>query len=121
MQGYNDLDGRDAAYEYLNGLMNFGIECGAPGFTATITQYYYDVTKADLVLRKYMPTTNAFFTVQGAATEQLTIDDRTVTKATYQVTDDGALDVDGEENGAIVDPAGLARNTVGTPRTGFGK
>lgn len=119
MKHIDDIAGRDGGYEYPNGLMDFDVNCGDPGFTATISQYYYDITKESLTLRKYMPTTNAFFTINGAQTEQLTIDGRTVTKATYQVTDGGALDVDGVANGVIVDPAGLGRSAVGTPNTGI--
>ena len=39
-------------------------------------------------------------------------------KVVYQVTDGGALDLDGSANGTIVDPAGPARLATGTPDTG---
>lgn len=121
MKHAKDLAGRDSGFAYPNGLMDFDVNCGTPGFTATITQYYYDVSKSNLVLRKYMPTTNAFSTINGAKVEQSRIAGRTVTKATYKVTDGGVLDADGAVNGVIVDPAGLAEATVAAPNTGLSR
>lgn len=124
----------DEGYEYVNGLMDFTLSCGTPGYTTTIQQYYYDVLKDDLVLRKYNPNTGIYSTIDDAALEQVVVNDNTVTRVTYQVTDGGELDTDGLANGTIVDPAGLAGpagsgaggepettpQTVAAPNTGLG-
>lgn len=110
----------DSAFEYPVGLMNFTLTCEVGG-TATITQYYYGEYNASLmVARKYNSETNTYTTIQDAEITNTTIDGNSVLMVTYQVTDGGALDEDGEENGFIVDPAGPALNSVGTPNTGIG-
>ncbi len=111
----------DVNYEYPAGLMDFSIDCGTPGFVATISQYYYGVDDDDFIVRKYNPTTKEYFTVADAVISFTTIDGNPVTLATYQVTDGGELDLDGEANGVIVDPAGLAQVAVGVPNTGLGQ
>lgn len=98
----------DEGYRYVNGLMDFTLACGTPGFTSTIKQYYYGVTADELVLRKYNPNTQTYATIEDAVIEQVEINDNTVTVVTYEVTDGSELDLDGEENGMIHDPAGLA-------------
>lgn len=110
----------DSGYSYPLGLMDFSIECGTPGYVATIKQYYYDAAPASFLLRKYNSTTNSYATVSGVRIDTITIDGKQVTVATYQVKDGGALDEDAVENGTIVDPAGLAVSAVGAPNTGLG-
>lgn len=103
---------QDPGYDYANDLFDFEADCGTPGFTTTIKLYYYDVSKAGLVLRKFNPNTNTFFNLTGAphdaTLEERTIDGHTVTVATYQITDGGVLDMDGAVNGELADPVGLA-------------
>ena len=115
----------DTGYDYPFGLMNFTLYCQqversseeysysfvnedwAP--TATVTQYYYgtfDATK--LILRKYDSTTHTYQTITDAVITNITIDGQPVVKVVYSVTDGGPLDQDGEANGIIVDPSGLA-------------
>lgn len=109
----------DAGYDYLSGLVAFSSSCSGTGFSAQVVQYYYGVS-GNYVLRKYIPSTNAYFTVTGALIEKLTIGGQPVVKVTYQVTDGGVLDLDGVANGVIVDPVGLAVASVGVPNTGLG-
>jgi hypothetical protein len=98
----------DPGYDYPNGLLDFAVDCGASGFTATVTQYYYDVAPSQLSLRKYNPTSKTYSTVHAATITTKNVYGRTVTTVGYEVTDGGELDQDGVENGVIVDPAGLA-------------
>lgn len=98
----------DEDYRYVNGLMDFTLACGTPGFTSTIKQYYYGVTADELVLRKYNPNTQTYATIDDAMIEQVEINDNTVTVVTYEVADGSELDTDGETDGNITDPAGLA-------------
>jgi hypothetical protein len=98
----------DAGFSYPAGLMNFTINCGTPSFIATVNQYYYNATDSSFVLRKYNPNSHAYSTISSASLSQVTIGGQTLTKATFQITDGSALDMDGTANGVIVDPAGLA-------------
>jgi hypothetical protein len=106
---------QDFDYDYPEGLFNFTVSCAEDdGYTATIKQYYYGVRASNLVLRKYNSRTNTYFTINDATISSTYIGGEPVTVATYQVQDGGALDMDGQANGVIVDPAGLA---VETPRS----
>ncbi len=97
----------DADYEYPAGLMDFHLDCGEDGFTATVVQYYYGVS-GDFIVRKFKPNTG-YFTINSASVSDQTIADAQVKVVTYQVTDGGNLDLDGEVDGMIEDPAGLAQ------------
>ncbi len=98
---------QDDTYDYPAGFMNFTLNCGIDGFTAHVTQYYYGVS-GDFVVKKYNPNTQTYSTIQNASVADQTIASQQVKVASYQVTDGGELDIDGEENGFIVDPVGLA-------------
>lgn len=62
-----------------------------------------------------------YATIAGASISQQTINGHSVAVATYEITDGGELDMDGEVNGSIEDPAGIASSVVGAPNTGLGK
>lgn len=49
-----------------------------------------------------------------------TINNQQVLVATYQLTDNGVLDLD-PVTGKIVDPVGLGQAVVGMPNTGFNR
>ena len=112
---------KDSGYSYPQGLSDFTLSCGTPGYTRAITLYYYGVEKEGMVVRKYNPNTQGYSTIRTADLTQLSMGGQVVTVVTYQVTDGGELDVDGAANGAIVDPVGLGKLVVGVPNTGFGK
>ncbi len=119
-----ELDGgapNDVAYDYPNGLVGFNADCGQAGFTTTVTQTYFGVTPGEVTIRKYNPTTGAYFTIADAVLEQITIENQPATRVTYTVKDGSSRDADGLEDGLITDPAGLAVNVVGAPNTGLGK
>jgi hypothetical protein len=98
---------KDIGFDYPAGLVNFSADCGTPGHTTTVTLYFHGITDNNLVLRKYNPNTHAYTTVDAAVT-QTAISGEAATKVTYQITDGGALDTDGQTNGIITDPVGLA-------------
>ncbi len=118
----------DSKYTYPLGLLDFAVECGDnDGFTATVTQYFYDADINSFVLRKYLD--GQYTTVSGATFDMQTISGRQVLVVSYDVTDGGLLDADGVENGVIVDPAGPGVVTassstapgptvIGAPNTG---
>jgi hypothetical protein len=110
----------DSGFDYPAGLMGFTVNCGTPGYTTSVTQYYFGVTNDNFVLRKYKPNMTAYFNVNGATLSQVTIGGQMATKVVYQATDGGDLDIDGTANGTIVDPVGLAQSVVDVPNTGLG-
>jgi len=110
----------DSGFNYPVGLINFTADCGSQGFTTDVSLYYFGAPTDNLVLRKYNPTTNAYFAITDATITSETISGQTAMRATYQITDGGLLDTDGTANGTIVDPAGLALSAVGVPNTGLG-
>lgn len=113
------LEVQDPAYEYENGLWDFEADCGEPGQTTTITLYYYDVDPSDLILRKYNRNTGGYFTIEDASISSQTINNHSVAVVTYQITDNGELDMN-PDDGMIADPAGLASQVVAAPNTGLG-
>ena len=74
---------------------------------------------SDLVLRKHNPANGSYFTVADAVITDVIIGGLEAVRAVYTIVDGGTLDVDGEVNGVIVDPIGLASLAVGVPNTGF--
>lgn len=118
--------GSDTSYTYPLGLLDFTANCGTPGFTTTVTQYFYDPPAQDFTLRKFV--NGSYQTVSVANISTQTIGGRSVLVVSYQVTDGGALDDDGLANGVIVDPAGpavfspsgsSAASSAGAPNTGI--
>jgi hypothetical protein len=107
LEGESSNSAQDDDYSYPAGMMDFTLDCGSNGFTATINHYYYGET-GDYSLRKYNPTTDAYATIEGAVMTAMTIGGQNAIQANYQVTDGGELDIDGVVNGVIEDPAGLA-------------
>jgi hypothetical protein len=73
-----------------------------------VTQYYYETQTDNYVLRKYNPNTESYFTINDHTIEDVTVNGSQALRVTFEVTDGGELDVDGEANGEIIDPAGPA-------------
>jgi hypothetical protein len=95
-------------YSYPLGLVDFVLECQNSGDTITVTQYYYETQTDNYVLRKYNPNTESYFTINDHTIEDVTVNGSQALRVTFEVTDGGELDVDGEANGEIIDPAGPA-------------
>ena len=108
----------DSSYDYPNGMMDFNLDCGTPGFAADISQYYYKQDSKDLKLRKYNPATSAYATIDSASISTQSIAGQTVAKATYQVKDGSSLDLDNTVDGKIKDPSGLGAKTGDLAATG---
>lgn len=102
----SQLSAQDDSFEYANGLWDFEAECSSP--STTVSLFYYDVEKEGISVRKFNPNTKQFFTIENASLSERTIDGHLVTVATYNITDGGELDMDGQVDGAIKDPAGVA-------------
>lgn len=106
VQSESSNSAEDDSFDYPVGLMNFIADCGTPNFTANVQQYYFGFTDINSVVRKYNPTTQAYFDIEDAMKEYFTIG-TALTKVSFQVTDGDILDMDDTANGVITDPAGL--------------
>lgn len=103
-----NLEAQDTEFDYGNSLLDFTADCGAPGATTTVKIFYHDVSEAGATARKYDPRTESYTPIETATLSVETIDSQPATVISYEVTDGQSLDIDGEENGVIVDPIGLA-------------
>lgn len=112
-------DSSDSGFDYLSGLVNFTASCDTPGQSTTVKLYYYHLDDDDFNLRKYNPNTNTYQALDDAEISLETIFGNQVLVASYEVKDGGSRDVDGLEDGTIVDPVGLASEAVGSPNTGL--
>lgn len=107
---------QDSAYNYTSGFVNF-TATGCDDDQTAVQLYYHGVSPSSLTLRKYNPTTNAYFTITSANLSALSAPlDGTL--ASYTIVDNDDLDINAT-NGVITDPVGLAGQTVGSPNTGL--
>lgn len=104
---------QDSGYTYPAGLVNFTATCES----ATVKLFFYGESDS-LTVRKFFPNTNTYSTISSASKSTQTIGGQAATVVTYTVTDGGELDVDGADNGVIVDPVGLGQ-VQGLSETGF--
>lgn len=107
----------DAGYTYAGGLVSFDADCTSSG--TQVVLYQYGVSADDIVVRKFNPATGAYFTIDGATINNVTINGQQVVKAVYTIVDNGALDLN-KTTGKISDPVGLGVLAVGAPNTGLG-
>lgn len=112
---------QDPAYSYPLGFVGFHLTGCSNGGTATVTVTFTGTFNPDdVTARKYNPNTNGFTTIVQASKTVTTLDGNPALQITYTITDGGELDQDGQANGTIVDPVGLALQAVGAPNTGLG-
>ena len=110
-ENVKDKSNNDPDFNYPMGLVSFTLDGVAPGSTNDITLYYSDPTDTNVksyVLRKHNPGTGSVFTVDGYELNQTSINNVATITANYQVKDGGKLDIDGQADGTIIDPVGLA-------------
>lgn len=120
----SQLEAKDPAYEYPVGLVQFNLSGCTVGAQATIDLTFTgDYDLKSFVIRKYNPNTKAFTTLStansGLVLTKTTLEGKAALRATYRITDGGALDQDGQPNGEIQDPSGLALQVLGAPNTGI--
>jgi hypothetical protein len=99
----------DKQFDYPMGLLSFQITCENPGDTAVIRQYFYGIEGTNqYVLRKWMPD-GSYRTLPGYMLMGMPVENHGIVfLVEYEITDGGEFDDDGEVNGVIVDPSGLA-------------
>lgn len=104
----SSLAQRDSGKVYPYGLVDFSLNCSR-GDTVTVSKYVFvDDQPTSYVLRKYNPNTETYTDVSGSTIVSQTVGSTQALVTTYSITDGGDLDDDGEANGVIVDPVGLA-------------
>lgn len=114
--GMESSEESDEHFDYPAGLVSFvGRDCGV-GANVDVSVYFYDEKAESLVVRKH--TADGYMAVPATLSDN-TIDGHDVVKARYQITDGGELDDDGELDGNIVDPVGLASALIEAPNTGI--
>src|SRR5690606_22152870 len=117
----SDAEAQDPDFHYPAGLMDFSIDCDIQGFEALVKVFNYGVDQdISYLLKKYDPEAGTYINISGATVQHTTIGGQAVTIASYTIVDGGPLDLDGAENGTIVDPVGLGYSAIGPSNTGFG-
>lgn len=107
----------DETFSYPNGLLGFSADCGTPGVSVTVQQWFFNAGSASgFVARKYTAYNDVYQTLDGAAVTDATVGGVPAVKLMFSLTDGGQLDNDQEANGIIIDPAGLG--VAGTTATG---
>lgn len=107
----SSLAKHDNGRQYPYGLIDFTLNCSR-GDTVTVTKYVFvDDQPISYTLRKYNPNTEVYTDVAGSTVVSQTVGSAQALVSTYAITDGGELDDDGQVNGMIVDPVGLASTT----------
>ncbi len=99
---------KDSAGSYPAGLTTFQFTT-TPGATKTVT-LYYDLpgNPSDYTARKYKTDSKTYLDVPNATITREDYNGKSMLKLTYNITDGGILDQDGQANGTVIDPVGLA-------------
>lgn len=107
------LPSKDNGYEYIYGMTDFTLNC-SKAETVNVTKYIHDPDTdiSKFLPRKYNPNTGVFAGLTGATLARETVGTSSAIKLAYSITDGGTFDDDGEENGIIVDPVGLASESA---------
>jgi len=108
----------DAGFDYPAGLSAFWTSIEEQGSVCHFSQYFYGLPEnTSYVFRNSAH--GIYSTVSGYTLTTETIVGQSVVKVTYEITDGGTYDDDGEVNGTIIDPMGLGLPVVGAPNTGL--
>lgn len=100
-----------AGYRFPQGLVNINLQGGTVGSTATVNVNYGMALPPNAVWMKYNPNTQAWGRFTGAV---FSLDGNGNTVVTLTLTDGGAGDDDGLQNGLIADPGGAAMPDAGS-------
>lgn len=100
------LSEQDAQYGYPLGLVDFCFETTVQSNWVSLT-FVTDLKPNQVVARKYDSTNSIFFDISNATITETTLDGKHALKLTYNIEDNGVLDLD-PATGSIKDPVGLA-------------
>lgn len=103
---------KDGDNKFPAGLTTFQFTTD-PGATKTVS-LYYDLpgSLSDYVARKYKTNTQTYLDVPNATITREDYNGTSMLKLTYDITDGGILDQDGQANGTVIDPVGLATTNL---------
>lgn len=103
---------KDGDNQFPAGLTTFQFDTD-PGATKTVS-LYYDLpgNPTDYVARKYKTNTQTYLDVPNATITREDYNGKSMLKLTYDITDGGILDQDGQANGTVIDPVGLATTNL---------
>ena len=110
----------DGSRSYVTSLADYEITVPS-GSTQTVRLVFQTCQRPGQVsARKYSNRTKKFMTIPGAQITQTSLNGQSALLLTYDITDGGPLDDDGQVNGTIVDPVGLASGSddAVAPNTG---
>lgn len=108
----------DSGYSYPFGLVGFTLNVPS-GSTQTVSlDFETTLALGELKARKFIASTNTYQDIPGVSLTEATRNGKRFVRMTYAITDGGALDADGQANGVIVDPVGLAQVAT-LPRVGL--
>lgn len=98
----------DVVYPY--GLIGFTLDGIPVGSTQTINLYFETDEKAEgFTAQQYNTASERYQAVPNAQITNELRNGKPVIKLSYEVQDGGKLDIDGQANGSITDPVGLAK------------
>lgn len=115
---------KDNGYKYPYGLTDFKLYCNK-GSEVSVEMYVHTRENPEKYMpRKFNISSEEFYNMPGSSLTSEVLGSSTALKLAYSIKDGGDLDDDGDENGIIVDPVGLAtESSLITPgqlvRTGF--
>ncbi len=100
---------QDGTKSYPVGLLNYTLTGCSNGGSSTVSVVFTGLDSSkDVTLRKYNATTQTYADVAGAVLTKTTLSSEPAVQANFTITDGSSLDQDGQANGVIVDPVGLA-------------
>jgi hypothetical protein len=102
------LEKQNSDYFFPHGLVAFRVICDKPGATAEVKYYLDDLySTADIELQKYSAN-SGYAQIEGVKITEFQTQNGLVSLISYQITDGGELDEDGQTDGTITDPMGIA-------------
>lgn len=102
-------DRHDVTYDYPLGLVSFTLDDVEIGSTQTIQlAFETNLKPEEVVPRKFNATSSTYLDIPGVVVTETSKDGKPTLLVSYTITDGGSLDQDGQANGTIVDPVGLA-------------
>jgi|GEM_PF-3863042 len=111
---------QDGSYKYPFGLIEFVLNGIEEGSVADFTLFIEsDAEPTSYEIKKYFESNQTYENLEGAQISSLFIEQTQFLKVAYSIRDGSKYDIDGEVNGSIADPIGLALKPQILPRTGI--
>ncbi len=105
----------DEAYEYPFGLVSFTFNTTSGSTVPVEVTFQTELAPEDVTPRKYNSITETYQDIPDAEVTATTVGGQPALLLSYDITDGGELDEDGDDNGVIVDPVALGVAINNTP------